>query len=321
VNSVNGSGSDEGKTVTRDSSAAEKRARVRELLLGGVDPGAATGGDTDTSAPAAPGNGRGAGLPDEPHTDEDADNAGVADPGEAGTAGEDSGVPDVDTDPDAVTLKALAERLDVKPADLYELEIPMGDRGAVTLGELKDAFKQYGPVKEAETKLNEQREEFERAQMVTRAELNALMQVIPAPMREGFIREAQARNSAWQREQETAIVEAIPDWKDTAKRAADRAEIVRAGAEYGFSEAEITYTSDARTLRMLRDFAKLRAENAAAKSIDAKRKNGAADVSSRNRKNQGGRRALAEALRRAKIPGATQQTKVAAVSALLNQRT
>ena len=204
---------------------------------GGIHEGT---GDTDISD-----NDAAAGLEDDTAGEEEADTEGNDEP---------------------VTLKDLAEQLQLETADLYDVDISLGKGEAVTLGELKDAYKEYGPVKEAREKVEADRDAYERSLMKTRAEINAIVNAIPEAMRENIIRAGRERNAMWEKEQQKAVLEAIPEWQDSDKRASDRDRIVAAGAEYGFSEAEITFTQDARTLRMLRDFTRMKAEIADAKA-------------------------------------------------------
>lgn len=170
----------------------------------------------------------------------------------------------------AVALKDVAERLNLEAADLYDVEIPLGKGEAVTLGELKDAFKEYGPVKEAQEKIASQKDEYERSIMQTRAELNGILAVIPPELRQSILESGRQYNANWETQQREQALEAMPEWKDPDQLAKDRDAIVDVGAEYGFSAAEMQYTNDARTLRMLRDFTRLKAQvaemNAAAKT-------------------------------------------------------
>ena len=161
---------------------------------------------------------------------------------------------------DDVTLSRLAEHLEMEPADLYELQVPIGDNVTATLGQLKDEFKEYGPAKEYHEALRRDRGDFEKQVLQTRSELNAVLQVIPEQMRAQIIQAAKERQTGWAQEQESKVLEAVPDWADADVKAKDRAMIVEDGAEYGFSEQEITYTQDARTLRWMRDFARMKRE-------------------------------------------------------------
>lgn len=221
-------------------------------------------------------------------------------------------------DGDTVTLSRLAEHLGIEPSDVYELEIPIADGKTVNLGQLKDEFKEYGPAKEYQRKLTEERETFERAQLQTRAELNAIMANIPPQMREGIIRSAREQQAQWSKEQETAVLEAIPDWQDADNRAKDRAMLVEDGAEYGFSEQEITFTQDARTLRMLRDFSRMKRELSEMRAA-AKAQPGKANAPGKASPTTQSKRKLAAALQKAKADP-TMQGKASVVSQLIRNQ-
>lgn len=224
-----------------------------------------------------------------------------------GVAGEDTG---------AVSVKGLAEHLGIEPADVYELEIPVGAEGeTVTLGEMKDNFKEYGPVKEAQQAVKQERDNYEKQILQTRTELNQIMQLIPAEMRQQLLSQARDRNSNWQNEQEKLVLEAVPDWADADTRAKDRGAIVDLGSDYGFSESEMTYTQDARTLRLLRDMASMRREMQDMRAA-AKREPGKPNAPGKRAPTQSKSRKLAAALSKAKS-SPTMQNKEAAVSALI----
>ena len=174
--------------------------------------------------------------------------------------------PQHEDDDAAVTLKDLSEKLGLESADMYDLEVPMGKGEAATLGELKDAYKEYGPVKEAKEQIQAQRAEYERSIMQTRAELNGILAVIPPELRQAALDSGRQYNTQWEKTQREQVLEAIPEWKQADALQKDRDAIVAIGADYGFSEPEMQYTNDARTLRMLRDFSRMKSELEAAKS-------------------------------------------------------
>jgi hypothetical protein len=214
-----------------------------------------------------------------------------------------------------VTIAGLAEHLGVEPADVYELDIPIGDGVTVTLGQLKDEYKQYGPVREATQKIQEDRSNFERSVLATRAELNAIMTQIPEQFRESVINGGRAHQAQWEKEQEKLVLEAIPEWADPVKRATARLQLIEDGAEYGFSEHEITFTQDARTLRMLADFSRFKRELMDAKAA-AKRVPGAANAPAKSSTEQSSKRRLAQAIAKAKADP-TIQGKAAVISQLI----
>jgi hypothetical protein len=219
---------------------------------------------------------------------------------------------------DVVTLADLAKHLELEPSDVYELEIPIGDGVTTTLGQLKDEFKEYGPAKEYQKTLEHDRSEFEKQVLQTRAELNAIVSAIPDEMRETVISAGREHQAQWAKEQEKAVLEAIPDWQDADNRAKDRALIIEYGAEYGFSEPEMTYTQDARTLRMLRDFANMRRELQEMRAA-AKAKPGKASPAGRSANQIKSGRKLAQLLKKGKS-NPTIQGKAQVVSQLIRNQ-
>ena len=215
-----------------------------------------------------------------------------------------------------VTVKDLAEKLGVDAKDLYdELQIPLGDDTSITLGQFKDRVKDLRDIDATRQEVTESRDKYERDLMSTRAEINALINVIPPEIRAQVMSAAQDRSKAYEQEQRAAVLEAIPDWNDSDIRAKDRDRIVAMGSEYGFSEPEITYTQDARTLRMLNDFMRLR-ERVAGMDVAAKRKPGQVGKSPAGRKvNQSSRR-LAQAVGMAKA-SRDSRTKSSVISELI----
>jgi hypothetical protein len=225
---------------------------------------------------------------------------------------------DTPGDDDAITLSSLANHLGVEQSDVYELDIPIADGESVTLGQLKDEYKEYGTAKDYQAKLTGERDTFEKQVLQTRSELNAIMANIPENMRGQLIEAASGHQKQWQDDQEKAVLEAIPDWADSDKRAKDRESLVTDGAEYGFTAAEITYTQDARTLRMLNDFSKMKRELSEMRTA-AKAQPGKASAPGRGTASTQSKRKLRAAIGRAKADP-TMQGKASVVSQLIRNQ-
>ena len=211
--------------------------------------------------------------------------------------------PEEDTtepDDDGVSLKDIADKLGVEPKDLYdELVIPLGDDKTVTLGEFKDRVKELQDVDQVKQEVSDREADLERESLQMRAELNQLMNMIPEEMREPLIRESTSRHANYLQEQQAAVLEAIPAWKDHDSLAKDRDAIVDLGNSYGFSSQEMTFTQDARVLRMLHDFVRLRERSS---NADANSKREAKTRPGKPGKKQSGRGGgkLKQAIQRAK---------------------
>ena len=198
-----------------------------------------------------------------------------------------------------VTLKGLATHLDIEPGELYELEIPIADGETVSLGQLKDEYKKYGDAAQRESTLKEADDKYHRQVLATRAELNSIMSVIPENIRAQVIQQGQLAQAQWTKDQEAQVLETIPGWQDADTRAADRDAIVSLGAEYGFTAPEMTYTQDARTLLMLKEFAQARKDIADMKA-SAKRVKGQPSQVGKTRSTTQTKRRLAASLSKAK---------------------
>jgi hypothetical protein len=219
----------------------------------------------------------------------------------------------------AVTVKGLAEKLGLEAKDIYEgLEIPLGDDHVVTLGEWKDRVNALADIDGERESVATQRAEYERNVMQTKQELNAIIQLIPAEQRQAILDRARGQVEAYETEQKMQVLHQIPEWKDQDTMAKDRARIVEMGSEYGFSEQEITYTQDARTVKMLNDFMRLRERVKEAEKA-AKAKPGEVKKSPAGNKNRRTNRRLSEVIHGAK-QSKDVRTKEAAVSELIRSQ-
>jgi uncharacterized protein YbgA (DUF1722 family) len=170
---------------------------------------------------------------------------------------------DTDGDDTPVDLAFLAEQLDIDKAELYEVQVSLGDGEHISLGELKDNYKEYGPVKLAREQNAEQADKYQRDVLTTRSQINAMMMVANTPEKKALMNEmmqaAGPMQQTYESQQNQLIADTIPEWSDASVKVKNMQSIVELGRDYGFSEPEMTYTRDARTLRMLRDFAVARA--------------------------------------------------------------
>ena len=286
---------------------------IRGEVTGEAKPGAGKGTDGGDGVQAQDARGDGSG-PGAVAGQEHNDNASVHDDTEDAQKTDTQGAQASEAE-SGVTIKGLAEHLDIEPSELYELEIPIADGQTMSLGELKDEYKKYGDIGTRETTLKEADDKYHRQVLATRSELNSILSVIPDNIRTQVIQAGQQAQAQWTKDQEAEVLESIPDWQDTDKRAADRESIVSMGSEYGFSEPEMTYTQDARTLLMLRDFAQARKDIADMKAA-AKRQPGKPSQHGKGRATTQTKRKLAASLSRAK-ESRNMGDKVGVVSQLI----
>jgi hypothetical protein len=136
----------------------------------------------------------------------------------------------------------------------YKQKIPLGDGRSITLGELKDAYQDSAAreleVQERETKMIEQSVEMQR--------ILKYFDCMPPQLR---YRAAQDIDDHVRRESE-GVMDVIPSWRHESARAADTILIQELASSYGMRaeiEAELRFPTDRRIVKMVRDFARLRA--------------------------------------------------------------
>lgn len=180
-------------------------------------------------------------------------------------------------------LADLAERLGVKVADLYELEIPFdvgGDDGGEVeykkLGEIKDAFKASDAI--AVDRLTWEETKAAQEQKIARAtsELQQLVALLPKSAISDELLQTVARRRADAVAKETRLTRnVIPEWSSEDVETADRAEMSEYLQRYGFPTDYLDAIVDHKTVHFIRDATKraLRVEKAL-EQIETLRKSG-----------------------------------------------
>ena len=157
-----------------------------------------------------------------------------------------------------LSVKDLAEKLDMRPQDLYgSLEIDVGGQ-KITLSELKDRGKD---LFSAETKLAKAEEHTltsENDLLRKNRELALATQRLGREPTATERAEADHLHQEFVSHENRATLQAIPDWSDPATQSSDVTLIGETLTEYGFSPVEISNIFDHRQVKMLRDYALLR---------------------------------------------------------------
>ena len=226
---------------------------------------------------------------------------------EAGEEGEEQG--------QISTISELAEAIELDPAQMYDLVVPMGDGvEPVTLSELKDKYQEYsrgGTAFEAEkTELVQQRDQLiqqvtmlkerpedspEFQQAVAEAQqiqstynsidwtefekenpgeaalqrqkfsdaYTAATQKVQQAKADGDRKHQQFKQQQLQ-EQSAHLMKLIPEWTNADVREQERASVREFLSSYGFANQEIQNLSDARSVKMVYDFMKLKQKLATA---------------------------------------------------------
>jgi len=145
----------------------------------------------------------------------------------------------------------------VKPSIDYAQEVPLQSGDKVTLGELKDYYQAQASatleLQEREQSLTKQRGDIEH--------LLSTLQALPPEI----VAKAQDDIKAQLQTEHVRMLEAIPAWKDQAAFEKGRGAIHALAAEYGV-ERIIGQVSDHRLVKMLHDYATLKAAVKAAGS-------------------------------------------------------
>ena len=160
-----------------------------------------------------------------------------------------------------LTVKALAEKLETEPGQLYDtLLIDVGGEEPLTLGQIKDRAKELVRLDEVVASANEQRLTVENQLMQQRAALQRQARRMGYQPTEADMAEAQAETEQYLKLQEALAVEYMPEWADTGVKHEDMKGIQSIQDEYLFGEAERRLMVDARLLKVFRDYHRLRAE-------------------------------------------------------------
>ena len=165
---------------------------------------------------------------------------------------------------DRPTLKDLADRLGMEADKLYEVDIELGgDRGTMSLGELKDMAKDVGNIEVERLALAEEKARQDADMSRSMSELRELVGMLPeaAISQELLARVSQARAETEQRE-ERAMLAAVKEWNDPKIRERDEGAMRAELAKYGLPEATLDNIQDHRVRMFIRD-ATLRAERIA----------------------------------------------------------
>lgn len=173
------------------------------------------------------------------------------------------------------TVKELAEKLGVRPAELYNmLKIDTGDGESMTLSEMKDRAKDLKQsdkllADSAEKQLSAENEILRRNR-----ELQLVAQKIGRNPTEAERAEATATFNQYAKEQKAMTLDVIGDWADPAVQRVELKLIGETLTEYGFRPSEIEAILDHRQVKLLRDYTKLRQrlKDAGASEVKVNRK-------------------------------------------------
>lgn len=151
-----------------------------------------------------------------------------------------------------------AEKLGLKPEELYALTVAFDDGKTMTVGELKDLGKEATDFESASLELEGERQEQEAKFTRMHGELRELIAALPKSVRtEKTFTDAAEKYEARLAEARAAADSAIEAWSDPDVKKAEQAEIGTFLKDYGFEEDYLDKVLDPRSLRLIRDAARL----------------------------------------------------------------
>lgn len=217
-----------------------------------------------------------------------------------------------------ISLKEVAESMDLDAKDLYEVEIPVGKDEKITLGELKDLYKESKTIKAGMAAFEEKKLSQDNEIMIARRQIDQLVEVgvktnslNPEVLK--VLEGIHADNVARERK---AVLRVMPEWEDASERESAYSDMTVLLGQYGFSRAEVEGVLDHRLLKFARDMA--RRENQIKKATPR----GDGKVPTQTGKGHKPAKKISplkQRIQAAKAPQATQQVKAVAISELIKR--
>lgn len=156
-------------------------------------------------------------------------------------------------------LAALAARLGVDVAKLYETQVPIdGADGPVTLGQLKDAFKSAQALEAEQSRVTKARAEWQADQLRTQREVDLLLAALdPKAVKPELVRAVQQQQAERLSREQEALLRTVPEWSDPRTVQTDIATMQAHLQPYGLTAADLDQVLDHRWLRYVRDQARI----------------------------------------------------------------
>ncbi len=227
---------------------------------------------------------------------------------------------DPEADAPELTPKAIAEQLGMTPTQLFrELKIPIEGGEPLTLEEVKKAGSRLREVSDVQESLEQQRVDFENEAMLQRQQMQELIgRLPPESLTTDFVAGVLQQHQTYVATETAALLEVRPDLKDAVKFKATRQLMVDFVKPYGFKAVEIDGIIDHRLAKFVIDMAEKdqrirQLEKAGAHKPRADKRKSSTQPAKISRTRRTQQRADA-------AKGGTMQDKVAAVSALLQER-
>lgn len=157
-----------------------------------------------------------------------------------------------------VSLKDLADTLDVDAKDLYDVQIPIGADKVATLGDLKDSFKKFEVMQKGQADFEDNKTRSENEMMIARRQIESLVQLgaKSGALTPELVDMVDKQHLETVNRERNALYNVIPEWKDNTTRQTDLDAIVNVMSSYGFSRNDVESVLDHRLLKFVHDMTK-----------------------------------------------------------------
>lgn len=159
-----------------------------------------------------------------------------------------------------VTLKELAEALEVDTKELYGVEFPMGGGETATLGELKDAYKAHQQLIAEREDYEEKKLASEQEMMIANRQMQQLMTM--GVQNKTFTPEmldlANKIHQETMRRENKLLLIGIPEWQNETTRSKEYDAMIEHIAPYDLSEADLKAVGNHKWMKVLNDAVRYR---------------------------------------------------------------
>lgn len=151
------------------------------------------------------------------------------------------------------SLKALAAKLGIEPADLYGVKVPMPNGEPMTIGQLKDNAKAMGEFEAAQAEWDKAVGLQRVAHAQEREEVAELLRMLPQHLlTPAMVNRARESAAQFKEQQAAKLLDLVPEWRDSVQYAADRKVMEAHVEQYGFRKDELASLLDARLMAYIR---------------------------------------------------------------------
>ncbi len=158
----------------------------------------------------------------------------------------------------ATTFKEMADKLGMSKKELYGVEINLGNDSIVSLGDLKDAFKDYESIKDGQEKFEATKTHEQNEMMIARRQMDQLVQLgqQTGNLTPQIIDQLDKIHGDNVTRERNALLTTLPEWRDSNVRQTDYHEMGQLLGQYGFTQTELEGVVDHRLIKFVHDMTK-----------------------------------------------------------------